>query len=172
MCGALARCAAHFKVRKERKMYVDETRCMGCGACLQVCPSNAIRLVDDQARIDAALCNDCRACVQACPSDAIIAALPAIVPAERTIRAPMAISSAQVTPIVETKTVTSPSRVLAPAIGATLTFLGREVAPRVALAVVETMLNHAAERTGPQPTPSVRKDRQRRLRRRTRGTDR
>jgi len=153
-------------------MYVDATRCTSCGACLQVCPSNAIRLVDNQARIDAALCNDCRTCMEVCPSDAIIAALPAIVPAARTIRAPMPISSAQVTPIVEMKTVTAPSRMLAPAIGAALTFLGREVAPRVASAVVDTMLNHAAERTGSQPTPSVRKDRQRRLRRRARGTDR
>jgi ferredoxin len=175
MCGALARCVAHFtSLRKERMMYVDETRCTSCGACLQVCPSNAIRLVDDKTRIDAALCNDCRACVEVCPSDAIIAALPAIVPAARTTRAPLPIRSAQIllTPIGETKALTTRARVIAPAVGAALTFLGREVAPRVASAVVETLLNHAAERTGSQSTPSIRKDRQRRLRRRTRGTER
>ncbi|MEW5719451.1 MAG: 4Fe-4S binding protein [Chloroflexota bacterium] len=148
-------------------MYVDETRCAGCGACLQVCPSDAIRLVNDCAQIDAARCNDCRACVEVCPSDAIITALPAIVP---VARAP--IPSVQATPIVETKTVTAPSRALAPAIGAALTFVGREIAPRVASAVVETMLNRAAERTRLQSPPSVRENRPRRLRRRARKSDR
>ena len=155
-------------------MYVDATRCTSCGGCLQVCSSNAIRLVDDKARIDAALCNDCRACVEVSPSETIIAALPATVPAARTTRAPLPIRSAQIllTPIGETKALTARARVIAPAVGAALTFLGREVAPRVASAVVETMLNHTTERTGSQSIPSVRKDRQRRLRRRTRGTDR
>ena len=168
MCGVLARHVALFtSLRKEQTMYVDETRCAGCGACLQVCPSNAIHLADDKAQIDAALCNDCRACVEVCPSDAIIAALPAIVPAARATT-----PSAQITSIVETKTTPARSPVLAPAVGAALTFLGREVVPRVASAVVETMLNHAAERTGSPPVPSVRKDRPRRLRRRARGTGR
>jgi ferredoxin len=167
MCGALAKCAAHFKVRKERKMYVDETRCMGCGACVQVCPSNAICLADDKAQLDAALCNDCRRCVEVCPSDAIITALPAIVP---TVPAPA--RSTQITSVVERKTLAVPTRVVAPAVGAALTFLGREVAPRVASAVVETMLNRAAEGTRLQSTPSVRANRPRRLRRRAGRRDR
>ncbi|MCI0476272.1 MAG: 4Fe-4S binding protein [Anaerolineales bacterium] len=141
-------------------MYVNEARCTGCGACLQVCPSDAIRLVNNCAQIDAVLCNDCRTCVEVCPSDAIITAVPAIVPA------------AQIAPVVETKMVPARSRVVAPAVGAALTFLGREVAPRVASAVVETMLNRAAERTRLQSTPSVRANRPRRLRRRAGRSDR
>ncbi len=141
-------------------MYVDATRCTGCGACLQVCPSDAIRLVNDCAQIDAARRNDCQACAEVCPSDAIMTTLPAIVPA------------AQIAPIVETKIVPARSRVVAPAVGAALTFLGREVAPRVASAVVETMLNRAAERTRLQSPPSVRENRPRRLRRRARKSDR
>ncbi len=155
-------------------MYVDKTRCAGCGACLSVCASNAIHLVNDYAQIDAALCNDCRACVEVCPSDAILTALPAIIPSSRATRAPLPIRSAQILPtrLGETKGLTVRTRVIAPAVGAALTFLGREVAPRVASAVVETILNHAAERTGLPSTPSVRQDRPRRLRRRTRRTDR
>ena len=148
-------------------MYVDETRCTSCGVCLQVCPSNALRLVDDKVRIDAALCNDCQACVEVCPSDAIITTLPAIVPAARATT-----HSTQINSVVKQKTLAAPARVIAPAIGTALTFLGREVAPRVASAVAETMLNHAAERTRTMPTSSVRKDSPRRLRRRVRGIGR
>ena len=138
--------------------YVDETRCAGCGACLQVCPSNAIRLVDDVARIDAALCNDCRACVAVCPSDAIVDALP--VPAAQTV------------PVIETKGVPTRSRAVAPALGAALAFVGREVAPRVASAVVDTLLERAAERTRAPLTSAAPSQHARRLRRRTRGTSR
>ncbi len=152
-------------------MYVDSTRCTGCGACLQVCPSDAIRLVNDCAQIDAARCNDCRACVEVCPSDAIITAVPAIVPAARAL-SPVPTVQILSAPTGEAKTLTAPSRGLAPAIGTVLAFLGREVAPRVASAVVEMVLNRAPERTPSRSSPSVRENRPRRLRRRAGRSDR
>ncbi len=44
--------------------------CVGCGACADVCPQDAIT-VDDIAVIDAGKCVDCGACVDECPSNAI-----------------------------------------------------------------------------------------------------
>ncbi len=44
--------------------------CVGCGACVDVCPQDAIA-VDDVAVIDAGKCVDCGACVDECPADAI-----------------------------------------------------------------------------------------------------
>ena len=45
--------------------------CVGCGACVDVCPESAI-VVDDIAVIDAKLCVDCGACIDECPADAIV----------------------------------------------------------------------------------------------------
>jgi ferredoxin len=45
--------------------------CVACGACVDVCPQDAI-IVDDIAAIDDAKCVDCGACVGECPSDAIV----------------------------------------------------------------------------------------------------
>ena len=41
--------------------------CLGYGSCLQVCPSNAIELVDGIARVHPDLCIGCTACVRICP---------------------------------------------------------------------------------------------------------
>ncbi|MDR0888149.1 MAG: 4Fe-4S binding protein [Candidatus Methanoplasma sp.] len=45
--------------------------CVACGACVDVCPQDAI-VVDDIAVIDDSKCVDCGACVDECPSDAIV----------------------------------------------------------------------------------------------------
>jgi NAD-dependent dihydropyrimidine dehydrogenase PreA subunit len=52
-------------------MWVDVTRCTGCGACVDVCPTGAMALVDGKARVDEELCTGCGACVDACPEGAI-----------------------------------------------------------------------------------------------------
>ena len=44
--------------------------CVGCGACADVCPQDAIT-VDDIAVINADACVDCGACIDECPADAI-----------------------------------------------------------------------------------------------------
>ena len=52
-------------------VWIDVTRCTGCGACVEVCPVGAIALVDGKARVDEKLCTGCRACMDACPEGAI-----------------------------------------------------------------------------------------------------
>ena len=50
---------------------VDKEKCTGCGACVDECPSEAIKMVGDKAEIDAAACIDCGVCIDACPVEAI-----------------------------------------------------------------------------------------------------
>lgn len=41
--------------------------CDQCGECAEVCPMDAIQLVDGAYRIDASRCTNCLLCVRACP---------------------------------------------------------------------------------------------------------
>ena len=51
---------------------VDQEKCVGCGACTNVCPAGAIKLNGDgKAEVDEGACLDCGACVGTCPSEAI-----------------------------------------------------------------------------------------------------
>lgn len=104
-------------------VYVDEKRCSGCGLCVDVCSVGAITLEDQVATINQSLCNECEACVGACPEGAILTVTePALVPQPLSEVVPHELQ------------VASPSLVtrLAPAVGAALFFVGREVVPRVA----------------------------------------
>ena len=52
------------------KAVVDQALCTGCGLCLDVCPVDAIVLVDGLANIGDN-CTACGACVAECPNNAI-----------------------------------------------------------------------------------------------------
>jgi len=45
--------------------------CIGCGACVEVCPVNALRMENNKAVVDPDLCIDCGSCVPVCPVEAI-----------------------------------------------------------------------------------------------------
>lgn len=49
---------------------VDVEKCTGCEACVEVCPVEAIEMVDGKAKVDDA-CIDCGQCVDECPVEAI-----------------------------------------------------------------------------------------------------
>jgi len=46
--------------------------CQTCGACLDVCPTEAISEGDPKYVIDSDKCADCGDCVDACPAGAIV----------------------------------------------------------------------------------------------------
>lgn len=51
-------------------MYIDEN-CSGCGLCIDVCPVDAISLIDGRAVIDMSVCLECCSCLDTCPLGAI-----------------------------------------------------------------------------------------------------
>jgi electron transfer flavoprotein alpha subunit len=57
---------------------INEKRCTGCGTCLDVCPTEAIQIVDGHATITLE-CMGCGACPRVCPEGAIKQVLPAAV---------------------------------------------------------------------------------------------
>jgi ferredoxin len=49
---------------------VDESKCEGCEACVKECPTEAIVMEKEKAKITDQ-CVDCGTCESACPSGAI-----------------------------------------------------------------------------------------------------
>lgn len=52
----------------------QESKCTGCGACVNVCPKGAIRMAERRGYfrfpvIDETLCNGCGLCLKKCPSE-------------------------------------------------------------------------------------------------------
>jgi ferredoxin len=49
---------------------IDADVCVGCGTCVEECPSGAISL-DEVAVVSIDECVDCGTCVDVCPSGAV-----------------------------------------------------------------------------------------------------
>ena len=130
---------------------IDETRCDGCGLCVEACPTGAIRLVEGVARVEQSLCRGCEACLEACPTGAIsVAREPEEVIKPVPVRAPSPVPG-QPAPVT-----TRPAGRLLPWVGAALAFVGREVVPRVATALLDAWDRRQAVRpAGVSPSPSV-----------------
>lgn len=50
---------------------IDKETCIGCGACVDVCPVTALSMEDGKAHCDEGTCIDCGACISTCPVEAI-----------------------------------------------------------------------------------------------------
>lgn len=51
---------------------INRDTCIGCGACVGVCPVGALSMDDEmKSVVDEGTCIDCGSCVSACPVEAI-----------------------------------------------------------------------------------------------------
>jgi ferredoxin len=50
---------------------IDKKKCTGCGACIEVCPTEAIQMDGGLVVLIQAACSQCQACVDICPTGAI-----------------------------------------------------------------------------------------------------
>jgi len=122
--------------RQLLKMQIDTELCSGCGACVEACPSEAISLQANIATITKRLCTECGACVEVCPTGALTASeilpMPVAVQPEIMIK-PTASGGESV-----------PGRLM-PLLGAGLTYLSREIGPRL-VDVFINALEHRLDR--------------------------
>lgn len=52
---------------------VEKDLCIGCEACISVCPVSALIMEDDgKAFCQEDICIDCGACIPVCPTQAIV----------------------------------------------------------------------------------------------------
>jgi pyruvate formate lyase activating enzyme len=54
-----------------RDIWVKREKCIGCGACVAVCPQKALSLETGRINVNRSLCRFCNACVNSCPARAI-----------------------------------------------------------------------------------------------------
>jgi len=60
----------HFEENKHLQW--QETKCIRCGQCVDVCPHEAIKLIDDSIVIDKSICVKCARCSRVCEVKALV----------------------------------------------------------------------------------------------------
>jgi len=93
--------------------FIDESRCTGCGSCLDVCPREAISINRGVAVIDASICNDCGSCFSVCPQGAVYQEETAV--AATTPRQPSQVTVSPLVPVNRTSRWVAALAALAPA---------------------------------------------------------
>jgi ferredoxin len=123
---------------------VDQERCTGCGACVEVCPSGALYLVEGKAAVDGALCHECEACLAACLSEAIT-----LTEQEEPVAETVHVPALRPEPeVIQVRTQSAPGPLRAKGllvVGAALAWAGREIVPWLANSLLDT-LDHRATR--------------------------
>jgi ferredoxin len=61
-----------IQVNKKGRIILDEDKCIHCGACISLCPTDALRFVDSkEVEFEGNKCIGCLICQDACPRGAI-----------------------------------------------------------------------------------------------------
>ncbi|MEW5949112.1 MAG: 4Fe-4S binding protein [Thermodesulfobacteriota bacterium] len=60
-----------IKTKRRPAAIVNQERCKGCNACVDICPMGTIAVQGGKASVDAQNCVGCGACVNICPAGAI-----------------------------------------------------------------------------------------------------
>ncbi len=69
----LAPVALIYAQSEKMTAIVNTINCTGCGDCVKVCPTKAIKVVNGKAIIDTEKCINCLICLKACDYKAIAA---------------------------------------------------------------------------------------------------
>jgi NAD-dependent dihydropyrimidine dehydrogenase PreA subunit len=146
-------------------VHIDRKRCTGCGACVEVCPTRAIQLVEDEmgryVQLDQTLCRECQVCIEVCPEEAISVETEPAIEGELVLAEPETIQVK--TGLPEPQPARPALRALA-WLGPALAYVGREIVPRVAASLLEAWDRRASGSTPtlrvPEDSLSVRSARQ------------
>ncbi len=81
------------------KYRIDESLCVGCGLCVNVCPVRAITMTADTAQINIDSCTGCSTCAGVCKKGAIIEVPDPDTPMQETASLPAVVASGVATAI-------------------------------------------------------------------------
>lgn len=56
-----------LKIKGGNASYLKYNSCVNCGMCTGFCPTNALKIVDDELKFDSKLCTNCGICSDVCP---------------------------------------------------------------------------------------------------------
>ena len=107
-------------------IYVDSSRCSGCGACVIVCPTGAMHLENSIAIVDQTLCKECEACLGVCPELAILSVSE---PAKVSLPVSAPKPESDVIRVGDRTPAIKYSEIL-PSLATALAFVGHEIVPR------------------------------------------
>jgi len=133
-------------------LYIDRATCAGCAVCVEVCPTGAINLDENEgvSTIDPGLCNECLACLDVCPTGAIRQVeSPELVPVREGKVIEGEVIEGEVIPATASRlpAPARPSSQLVALTGAALTFVGNRLLPRIADALVNAIERRLAHGT-------------------------
>jgi NAD-dependent dihydropyrimidine dehydrogenase PreA subunit len=145
-------------------IYVDQELCVGCGSCIDECPTEAISLSDGRALVDWALCDGCGVfskalqsvperqgsplCVEICPNQALTWVTESV-PDMASESSSLAVVGQPVEVIsVDRREAVPWRRAILPAVGGALAWVGREIVPRVAPLALDVMDGVLSRRLG------------------------
>lgn len=129
-------------------IYIDESLCVGCGVCVQACPTGAMRMVNGVAQVEQSLCRECEVCMQACPHGAVLSLME---PAGA--RVPASVSEPASIPVRPTVRPSQPAAGAESWLGAAVGFVEQEIAPRVASFLRERQQQSPAQAFHPRTAP-------------------